>query len=79
MFWSCVYPPHSHPSYRFVDRDAFARFVGIGVGCQRLQATRILEIVIGPDAPDPANPPDTMGGLDGLFAGCYKIDDDDDD
>ena len=41
---------------RFVDRDAFARFLGIGIGCQRLQASHIPEIIIGPDAPDPIKP-----------------------
>ena len=34
---------------RFVDRDAFARFAGIGIGCQRLQASQVLDIQIGPD------------------------------
>jgi hypothetical protein len=29
---------------RFVDRDAFARFAGIGIGCQRFQALRPLDI-----------------------------------
>lgn len=37
------------PPYRFVDRDAFARFAGIGIGCQRLQASRVLDIQSGPD------------------------------
>ena len=37
------------PSHRFVDRDAFARFAGIGIGCQRFQATRVLDIQVGPD------------------------------
>ena len=37
------------PQHRFVDRDAFARFGGIGVGCQRFQATRVLDIQVGPD------------------------------
>lgn len=35
--------------YRFVDRDAFARFAGIGVGCQRFQASRVLDVQVGPD------------------------------
>jgi len=35
--------------HRFVDRDAFARFAGIGIGCQRLQASQVLNIQIGPD------------------------------
>lgn len=37
------------PPQRFVDRDAFARFAGIGIGCQRLQASQVLNIQIGPD------------------------------
>lgn len=37
------------PRHRFVDRDAFARFAGIGVGCQRFQATQVLNIEVGPD------------------------------
>jgi len=37
------------PPHRFVDRDAFARFAGIGVGCQHFQATQVLEIQVGPD------------------------------
>ena len=37
------------PLHRFVDRDAFARFAGIGVGCQRFQATQTLKVFIGPD------------------------------
>ena len=36
-------------SHRFVDRDAFARFAGIGIGCQRFQSSRVLEIQSGPD------------------------------
>lgn len=34
---------------RFVDRDAFARFAGIGIGCQRFQASQVLNIQVGPD------------------------------
>jgi hypothetical protein len=64
--------------HRFVDRDAFARFSGIGIGCQRLQATQTLNIIIGPDAPD-EGPATTQGEFDeSLFTECYKIDDDDD-
>ena len=37
------------PLHRFVDRDAFARFGGIGVGCQHFQATQVLNIRVGPD------------------------------
>jgi hypothetical protein len=49
------------------------------VGCQRLQATPtgILEIIIGPDAPDHVDPPVTSEFDDSPFAGYYKIDDDD--
>ena len=74
-----IYPPqifatHLLHEHRFADRDAFARFSGIGIGCQRLQATRTLEIIIGPDAPDPV----TSELDDDLFDGCYKFDDNDD-
>jgi len=68
--------PHSS-IHRFSDHDAFARFSGIGIGCQRLQATRTLKIVIGPDAPNPMGPI-TSEFESGLFEGCYKFDDDDD-
>lgn len=61
---------------RFVNRDAFARLSGIGIGCQQLQAPRPLEITIGPDAPDPAEPAASEFD-ESLFAGCYKIDSDD--
>ena len=68
--------------YRFVNRDAFARFSGIGIGCQRFQATRSLEITVGADAPDPMEPATTdpteqaVTEFDeSLFDGCYKIDD----
>ena len=74
---------------RFVDRDAFARFSGIGIGCQRLQAAHVPEIIIGPDAPDPIKPtvteqataenaaePVTTEFDESRFAGCYTIDDD---
>ena len=37
------------PSCRFVDRDAFARFAGIGIGCQQFQASQVLDIQVGPD------------------------------
>ena len=37
------------PWHRFVDRDAFARSAGIGIGCQRFQSSRILDIQVGPD------------------------------
>ena len=64
--------------YRFADRDAFARFSGIGIGCQRLQATHPLNLVVGPDTPDPVDPTLAPGEFDeSLFAECYKIDDDD--
>ena len=69
---------------RFANRDAFARLSGIGIGCQRLQATRTLEITIGPDAPDPPettapDPPEMITGEfdESLFARCYTIDDED--
>ena len=62
----------------FVDRDAFARFAGIGIGCQRLQASHVLEIIIGPDPPDTEDP--VTGYLDhDPFAGLYTMDDDDSD
>jgi hypothetical protein len=64
--------------HRFVDRDAFARFSGIGIGCQQLQATQILEVVVGPDAPEPADAAES-GFDEDLFTGCYKIDDNDGD
>lgn len=51
------------------------RFLGIGIGCQQLQAAHISEIIVGPDAPDPVDPPEFD---DRLFDECYKIDDDDD-
>jgi hypothetical protein len=85
-FYANRYDPHaiftrmySFPwcTSRFVDRDAFARFSGIGIGCQQLQATRVLEIIVGPDAPLPSDLVSSEFD-DGLFAGCYKIDDDDD-
>ena len=61
---------------RFVDRDAFARLLGIGIGCQRLQATKSPEIVIGPDVPEPMEL--AIDGFDeSLFDRCYKFDDDD--
>ena len=76
---------------RFVDRDAFARFSGIGIGCQRLQSTHISEIIIGPDPPDPVKPSTTEQVPAGetaesvtnefdesRFAGCYTIDDNED-
>lgn len=76
---------------RFADRDAFARFSGIGVGCQRLQATRVPEIIIGPDPPDPVKSvpteqttaeqtvePITSEFDEDRFAGCYTIDSDED-
>ena len=37
------------PPYRFVDGDTFARFDGIGIGCQKFQATRTLSIQVGSD------------------------------
>ena len=37
------------PLHRFVDRDAFTRFAGIGTGCQHFQATHILNIQVGPN------------------------------
>lgn len=37
------------PTTSFVDWDAFARFAGIGIGCQRFQAPRALNIQVGPD------------------------------
>ena len=66
-----------HPC-RFVNRDAFARFAGIGIGCQRLQASNVLEISIGPDPPDPP-PPDAPfeDGVDDIrFKDCYVIEPD---
>ena len=69
-----TYPSHSQ-KYRFADHDAFARFSGIGIGCKQLQATRTLEIIIGPDAPDPVDP--VASEFDkSKFDGCYTIDDD---
>lgn len=78
LFYVCMSqpPPLSHGTHRFVNRDAFARFSGIGIGCQMLQATRSLELTIGPDAPDPPEP--AAGEFDeSLFAGCYTMDDED--
>ena len=51
------------PPSRFVDRDAFARFTGIGIGCQRLQASRVPDIHIGPDhtVGGPGLQPDSEG------------------
>ena len=63
---------------RFADHDAFARFSGIGIGCQRLQATHILEIAIGPDASGPAELVASEFD-DNQFDGCYTMDDDDSD
>lgn len=37
------------PWLRFIDRDAFARFAGIGIGCQQFQAAQVLDIQVGPD------------------------------
>lgn len=37
------------PHYRLVDRDAFARFAGIGIGCQQFQASQVLNIQVGPN------------------------------
>lgn len=85
-FYANRYDPACHGIYhlsltshnRFADRDAFARFSGIGIGCQQMQATRTLEIVIGPDAPDPAEP--AANEFDeSLFEGCYTISDDESD
>ena len=59
---------------RFLNRDSFARFSGIGIGCQQLQASHTLEILIGPDAPDPVDAAKTISD-ETLLAGCYKIDD----
>ena len=61
------------PLHRFVDRDAFARFAGIGVGCQRFQATQVLDIQVGPDCTSAGDSAgleadesgDDMGGEDG--------------
>lgn len=55
------------PLQRFVDRDAFARFTGIGIGCQRLQASQVLDIQIGPDHTirDPNLQPDGEDASDG--------------
>jgi len=97
-FYANRYDPHSVPHSslmlshsRFVDRDAFVRFSGIGIGCQRLQAARIPKIIIGDDAPDPVQPstaewvpagetvePVTTEFDESRFAGCYTIDDDED-
>lgn len=72
-FATCPYPLSS--KHRFADRDAFARFSGIGIGCQQMQATRALKIVIGLDAPDPVDlAADEFD--ESLFEGCYTIDDD---
>ena len=76
LYFLCSPVPLCKP--RFVDRDAFARFSGIGIGCQRLQATRILEVTIWSNAPDPVDPAATRSEFDeSLFTGCYWIDDDD--
>ena len=65
--------------------------MGIGIGCQRLQAAHVPEIIIGPDAPDPVKPitteqtpaegarePVTIDFDESRFAGCYTIDDEED-
>ena len=36
-------------SCRFADGDTFARFSGIGIGCQRFQSHQVLNIQVGPD------------------------------
>jgi len=64
---------------RFVDRDAFARFAGIGIGCQRLQASQVLDIQIGKDHAVGGSKPQPDGtGLhtDGLDDGALESDDD---
>jgi hypothetical protein len=47
---------------RFVDRDAFARFAGIGIGCQHLQTSRVLNIQAGPDYTADLLGPEYNGG-----------------
>ena len=63
--------------HRFVDCDAFARFSGIGIGCQKLQAAHSQEITIGPNAPEPPSESVAVEFDESLFADCYKIDDND--
>ena len=79
----CDLPIHLFLTYpylfRFVDRDAFARFSGIGVGCQQLQATCVHEIIVGPDAPDPIDGRITSQFNNSLFTECYKMDDNNND
>ena len=79
-FPSCVLSL-THRSHRFVDCDTFARFAGIGIGCQWLQASNVLEISVGPDPPDPPVPgaPFEDGINDDRFKDCYTIDPEDSD
>ena len=51
------------PWHRFVDRDAFARSTGIGIGCQRFQASKTLDIQVGPDYTANANNQPNSGDL----------------
>ena len=57
-----------------MDRDAFARFAGIGIGCQRFQAARVLDIQVGLDCDLP-----TGVGSVGLEADGSDDDGSDDD
>jgi len=58
----------------------FARFAGIGIGCQRYQASNVLEISVGPDPPDPDPGAPIVDDVDDdQFEGCYTFDDDDPD
>jgi hypothetical protein len=45
----------------------FARFAGIGIGCQQFQATQVLEIQVGPDCDAETLRPQfsNSGGLEG--------------
>jgi len=62
---------------RFVNRDVFARFAGIGIGCQRLQASQVLNIQIGKDHTEPQ--PDGTGlHTGGSDDGALERDVDDD-
>lgn len=61
--------------HRFVDRDAFARFSGIGIGCQHPQANQILNIQVGPDF-TPSAPDSQPGGGDSAESGVDESGDD---
>ena len=62
--------------HKFADCDIFARFLGISVGCQKLQATHSQEITIRPNAPEPPSELVAVEFDESLFADCYKINDD---